>query len=71
LAVIDCQNRFYPQYDEIPQEKYKDHKIMAIKDHYTFDFLELSEKHSERELALPSPEQFERGMAFLTDKGND
>jgi hypothetical protein len=55
----------------LPDEKFKNQKVLAIKDHYTFDFLELSEKHCERDLALPSPEQFERGLAFLTDKGND
>jgi predicted nuclease of restriction endonuclease-like (RecB) superfamily len=37
-------------YDEESTDNYKDQRQLAIKDHYTFDFLGLSEKHSEREL---------------------
>ena len=37
-------------YDDLPIEKFQNQRNHAIKDHYTFDFLELSEKHSEREL---------------------
>jgi predicted nuclease of restriction endonuclease-like (RecB) superfamily len=37
-------------YDNESPEKFNHQKHLAIKDHYTFDFLELSEKHSEREL---------------------
>jgi predicted nuclease of restriction endonuclease-like (RecB) superfamily len=37
-------------YDDLPAEKFSNQKVLAIKDHYTFDFLDLSEKHSEREL---------------------
>ncbi len=41
---------------------------MAIKDHYTFDFLELSDKHSERELE----EGLIRNMQeFLVELGGD
>jgi predicted nuclease of restriction endonuclease-like (RecB) superfamily len=36
--------------DNLPAEKYDKQRTLAIKDHYTFDFLGLSEKHSEREL---------------------
>ena len=37
-------------YDNLQEEEFKHNKTLAIKDHYTFDFLELSEKHSERQL---------------------
>jgi len=37
-------------YNKVSQEKCKNQKHLAIKDHYTFDFLELSDKHSEKEL---------------------
>lgn len=37
-------------YDNEKPEIFIDQKKLAIKDHYTFDFLELSEKHSERDL---------------------
>ncbi len=37
-------------YDELTDEDFIHQKSLAVKDHYTFDFLELLEKHSEREL---------------------
>ena len=37
-------------YDQELPEKFKNQRHLAIKDHYTFDFLELSDAHSEREL---------------------
>lgn len=37
-------------YDNQYAESFRSQRCLAIKDHYTFDFLELSEKHSEREL---------------------
>ncbi len=49
-------------------DKYKDQKILAIKDHYTFDFLELAEDHSERELELALLKNI-RG--FLLELGGD
>jgi len=36
-------------FDQTIPGKYLDQRFLAIKDHYTFDFLELSEEHSERE----------------------
>ncbi len=51
------QNKTYEKYllnqtnyDQESPEKFEHQKHLAIKDHYTFDFLELSERHSEREL---------------------
>jgi predicted nuclease of restriction endonuclease-like (RecB) superfamily len=55
-------------YDQLPAEKFKDQRILTIKDHYTFDFLELSEKHTERELE----EGLIRNMQqFLLEIGGD
>ena len=55
-------------YDKESPEKFKNQKHLAIKDHYTFDFLELSEKHSERELE----EGLIRNMQqFLLELGGD
>jgi len=55
-------------YDDLPTEKFQHQKSLAIKDHYTFDFLELSEKHSERELE----DALIRNMqGFLLELGGD
>ncbi|NOQ34593.1 MAG: DUF1016 family protein [Methylococcaceae bacterium] len=37
-------------FEQALSESVKSQAILAVKDHYNFDFLELSEKHSEREL---------------------
>lgn len=55
-------------YDELPAEKSSDQKILAIKDHYTFDFLDLSEKHSERELEIALIRNIQ---GFLLELGGD
>jgi len=55
-------------YDDLPAEKFKDQKILAIKDHYTFDFLDLSEKHSERELETALIRNIQ---GFLLELGGD
>jgi len=39
-------------FDRTVQGKYRDQRSLAIKDHHTFEFLELSEEHSERELEI-------------------
>ena len=55
-------------YDDLPAEKYNHQKTLAIKDHFTFDFLGLSEKHSEKELE----EGLIRNMQqFLLELGGD
>jgi len=41
---------------------------LAIKDHYTFDFLDLSEKHSERELEIALIRNIQ---SFLLELGGD
>ena len=55
-------------YDDLPVEKYKNQKVLAIKDHYTFDFLELSEKHSEKELETALIRNIQ---SFLLEMGGD
>ncbi len=55
-------------YDDLLADKFQHQKTLAVKDHYTFDFLELSEKHSERELE----EGLIRNMQqFLLEFGGD
>jgi predicted nuclease of restriction endonuclease-like (RecB) superfamily len=58
-AVLQHQidNRSYEKYllnqtnfDQTLPEEIKAQAILAVKDHYTFDFLELAEEHGEREL---------------------
>lgn len=55
-------------FDQTVPEKCRDQKTLAIKDHYTFDFLELSEEHSERELEIALLKNI-RG--FLLELGGD
>jgi predicted nuclease of restriction endonuclease-like (RecB) superfamily len=55
-------------YDNLPESQFSNQRYLAIKDHYTFDFLGLSEKHSERELE----EGLIRNMQqFLLELGGD
>ena len=55
-------------YDQLPSEKFQNQKKLAIKDHYTFDFLELGDEHSEHELELALMKNI-RG--FLLELGGD
>ncbi len=55
-------------YDDLPAEKFLNQKVLAIKDHYTFDFLDLSEKHSERELEVALIRNIQ---SFLLELGGD
>jgi len=55
-------------FDKTIEEKYKNQAVLAVKDEYNFDFLELSEQYSEREL--------ENGLInkireFLAQMGSD
>jgi predicted nuclease of restriction endonuclease-like (RecB) superfamily len=47
-------------------EKYKHQAKLAVKDEYTFDFLELVEEHSERELEIEILNHIRR---FLIEMG--
>ncbi|HBB93040.1 MAG: hypothetical protein A2X22_03135 [Bacteroidetes bacterium GWF2_49_14] len=75
--VLDYQvdNRTYEKYtlnqtnfDQTVPEKYQAQRKLAVKDHYTFDFLELSDNHSEHELELALLKNI-RG--FLIELGGD
>ena len=55
-------------FDQAQAEKYRDQKKLAIKDHYTFDFLELSDDHSEHELEAALLKNI---RAFLLELGGD
>jgi len=55
-------------FDQVAPEKFQDQKKLAVKDHYTFDFLELSEDYNEHELELALIKNI-RG--FLMELGGD
>ncbi len=57
VLIHQIENKTYEKYlmnqtnfDQTLPEKYKHQARLAVKDHYTFDFLELAEEHSEHEL---------------------
>jgi predicted nuclease of restriction endonuclease-like (RecB) superfamily len=59
VLVHQIENKTYEKYllnqtnfDQILPDQYKHQAKLAVKDHYTFDFLELAEEHSEHELEL-------------------
>lgn len=68
------ENKTYEKYllnqtnfDETVPEKIKNQAILAVKDHYNFDFLELNDFHSERELEL---ELIKNVRKFLIEMGH-
>ena len=74
VLINQIENKAYQQYllnqtnfDKAVPEKYRSQAKLAVKDEYTFDFLELGEEHSEKELesALVN-----RIRLFLTEMGN-
>lgn len=74
-AVLQHQidNQSYEKYllgqtnfDRAAPDGTRDHALLAVKDHYTFDFLELAEEHSERELELALVRNLRQ---FLTEMG--
>lgn len=57
VLINHIENKTYEKYllnqtnfDETLPEKYVNQAKLAVKDEYIFDFMELSEQHSEREL---------------------
>jgi predicted nuclease of restriction endonuclease-like (RecB) superfamily len=68
------ENKTYEKYllnqtnfDETVPEQIKSQAILAVKDHYNFDFLELNDFHSERELEL---ELIKNVRKFLIEMGH-
>ena len=55
-------------FDKTVPQKYKDQAKLAVKDEYIFNFLELGEEHSERELESAIVNNIGK---FLTQMGND
>ncbi|MCP4349581.1 MAG: DUF1016 domain-containing protein [Desulfobacterales bacterium] len=59
VLIHQIENKTYEKYllnqtnfDQTLPDRYKHQAKLAVKDHYTFDFLELADKHSEHELEL-------------------
>jgi len=57
VLINQIENQSYEKYllnqtnfDKALPDKYKNQTILAVKDEYNFDFLELKERHSEKEL---------------------
>ncbi|MBN2890277.1 MAG: DUF1016 family protein [Bacteroidales bacterium] len=55
-------------FEQTLPEKYKNQAILAVKDDYNFDFLDLSDKHSEKELELALLKNI---RLFLIEMGGD
>jgi len=55
-------------FDKTMIEKYKDQAVLAVKDEYNFDFLELSKQHSEHELEIGLISKIRE---FLAQMGSD
>ena len=74
VLTHQIENKTYEKYllnqtnfDETIPEKIKNQAILAVKDHYNFDFLELNDFHSERELEL---ELIKNIRKFLIEMGH-
>lgn len=73
VLIHQIENRSYEKYllnqtnfDKTMPVKYQSQAKLAVKDEYTFDFLELGEEHSEKELELALMEKVRR---FLIEMG--
>lgn len=73
VLINQIENKSYEKYlmnqtnfDKALPEKYKTQAKLAVKDDYTFDFLELGEEHSEKELENALTEKIRH---FLTEMG--
>lgn len=74
VLTHQIENKTYEKYllnqtnfDETVPDKIKNQAILAVKDHYNFDFLELNDFHSERELEL---ELIKNVRKFLIEMGH-
>jgi predicted nuclease of restriction endonuclease-like (RecB) superfamily len=74
VLINQIENKAYQQYllnqtnfDKAVPEKYRSQAKLAVKDEYTFDFLELGEEHSEKELESALVNKIRH---FLTEMGN-
>ena len=74
VLIHQIENKTYEKYllnqtnfDETIPDKIKNQAILAVKDHYNFDFLEINELHSERELEM---ELIQNVRKFLIEMGH-
>lgn len=72
VLIHQVENKSYEKYllnqtnfDKALPVKYKNQAKLAIKDEYTFDFLELGEEHSERELEVALMEKMRKFLAEM------
>lgn len=75
VLINHIENRSYEKFllnqtnfEETVPQQHKDQAKLAVKDEYIFDFLELGEEHSERELESAIVKNIGK---FLTQMGND
>ncbi|HPI20858.1 MAG TPA: PDDEXK nuclease domain-containing protein [Candidatus Kapabacteria bacterium] len=75
VLIHQIENKSYEKYllnqtnfDLTVSEKIKEQAKLAVKDSYTFDFLELSEQHSEKELETELVKNIRK---FLLEMGTD
>ena len=75
VLINQIENKTYQKYlnnqtnfEQTVPEKYKQQAILAVKDEYQFDFLELADQHAERELELAILNNIQ---AFLLEMGGD
>jgi predicted nuclease of restriction endonuclease-like (RecB) superfamily len=75
VLIHQIENKTYEKhllnqtnFEQAVPEKYRNQAILAIKDEYQFDFLELSEAHSERNLELAIINNIQK---FLLEMGGD
>lgn len=74
VLIHQVENQSYAKYllnqtnfDQTIPEKYRNQAKLAIKDHYTFDFLELADAHAEHELENALIENMRK---FLSEMGS-
>ncbi len=75
VLIHQIENKSYEKYllnqtnfDKTVPAKYQNQAKLAVKDEYTFDFLELGEEHSEKELEAALMEKVRR---FLAEMGGN
>jgi predicted nuclease of restriction endonuclease-like (RecB) superfamily len=75
VLIHQIENQTFEKYllnqtnfDETLPDKYKDQAVLAVKDHYNFDFLELADQHSEFQLETALIQNIQK---FLLELGSD
>ena len=75
VLINQIENSAYEKYllnqtnfDQTVPDEYKDQAILAVKDEYSFDFLDMRDRHSERNLEYELVKNIRR---FLLEMGSD